>query len=61
MAEHIPPYFLYDLERILKCNGNCILKTITQLDQLFVLDVGKKKSFELLHRIQNAFRKSKSP
>ena len=60
MAEQIRPKSRHDLARMLKGNGNCIPTTITQLDQQFDLDVDKKKSLELLlHRIQDAFRKSK--
>ena len=60
MAEQIRPKSRHDLARMLKGNGNCIPTTITQLDQLFDLDVDKKKSLELLlHKIQDAFRKSK--
>ena len=60
MAEQIRPKSLHDLARMLKSNENCIPTTIIQLDQLFDLEVDKKKSLELmLHKIHDAFRKSK--
>ena len=61
MAEQIRTKSRHDLARMLKSNENCIPTTIIQLDQLFDLDVEKKKSLELLlHKIQDALRNQKS-
>ena len=60
MVEQIRPKSRHDLARMLKSNENCIPTSI-QLDQIFDLDVNNKKSLELLlHKIQDAFRKSKN-